>query len=157
MNDTIIALLQENNRILREINQKLSSNQPSIAPVSFSALTPDILQAIAEQYTQHSDIVSEEDAVVHVIGGNVMIKSRKGRVNANLMEKTVKSSFIKSVAQKGNLLIIQFKTGKTYQYTSSDKREFNRVADLLLTADYVSHPFLSNLKSNPRFQYQVVA
>ena len=153
----MIALLQENNRILNEVNQKLSQLVGAgVAMPSQFGITKEMMLALGEQYSENSDIVVQENAVATMTGGNLFIHSKMGRLNVNLSEKEVKSSFIKSVAQRGTRIIVKFKSGKTYQYTSQNKTEFNRVADLLLTSPYVGRPFLENLRSNPAFNYQVV-
>ena len=157
MMNKIISLLEENNRLLQEINQKLSSGTTKSSSLDIlSGLNPQVMIALAEQYQENPDIVIQEDAVAEIRDGNVFIRSSKGRVNANVLEKNVKSSFIKSVAQKGSKLVITFKTGKVYHYTSSNKAEFSRVADLLLTTSYVSKPFLRELRNNRKFQFMVM-
>lgn len=154
--DQIIKLLEENNRILKNISEQLSSAPSAGMGIGMGVLASgDLLKAIAQQYTENPDIVIQEDAVASVVGGNVFIRSSAGRVNLNVREQNeqMKSSFIKSISQKGRKLHVRFKSGKTYEYTSNNQAEFNRVADLLLTSTYVSHPFLENLRGNPDFQF----
>lgn len=151
----IIALLKENNRLLQEINNKLSSTNVQEAS-GLKGFPQHVMIALAEQYSSNPEIVIQEDSQAEFRGGNLFIRSKTGRVNANVSEKNIKSSFIKSISQKGQKLFVSFKSGKTYQYTSHSSREFNRVADILLTSDYVSKPFLRELRDNPDFDFKTV-
>lgn len=162
MLNQIIKLLEENNNLLKQINDKLSQSSTfSSSTTSEDAifgLPKEMLNTLAEQYKQNSDVVIQEDAQVKVMGGNLFIKSRTGRVNVNLSERNekIKSSFIREVKQTGQRLLVKFSSGKTYLYQSVDKAEFNRVADLLLTTPYVSKPFWSELRNNRSFTYQII-
>lgn len=154
MNKTVVTLLEENNRLLKELISLMSSNKQSqIQEGNLFDMSPEIIKSLGKQYIENPEILIQPDAVAQVKDGNLFISSSKGRVNANVIEKTVKSSFINSISQRGNRLYVVFKSGKTYQYTSDNQREFNRVADILLTANRVSRPFLNELRDNPSFDY----
>lgn len=154
MNKTVVTLLEENNRLLKELISLMSSNKQSkIQEGNLFDMSPEIIKSLGKQYIENPEILIQPDAVAQVKDGNLFISSSKGRVNANVIEKTVKSSFINSISQRGNRLYVVFKSGKTYQYTSDNQREFNRVADILLTAHRVSRPFLNELRDNPSFDY----
>lgn len=151
MEKQIIALLQENNKLLKEISAKLSnSSQSSSLPMG------DIIMALGKQYIENPEIIANENAQAYVSNDNLFIVSPSGRINVNLSEKNDKSSFIEKMYVRNNVLYVNFKSNKTYKYTSKNKELFSEVVDELMSASRVSKPFINLVRNNPEFAYAQV-
>jgi hypothetical protein len=151
MEKQIIALLQENNKLLKEISAKLStSTQSSSLPMG------DIIMALGKQYIENPEIIANENAQAYVSNDNLFIVSPSGRINVNLSEKNDKSSFIEKMYVRNNVLYVNFKSNKTYKYTSKNKELFSEVVDALMSASRVSKPFINLIRNNPEFSYAQV-
>lgn len=150
MENRMIALLEENNKLLKEISAKLSNSSQSNVPMG------DILIALGKQYIENPEIVANENAQAYFSNDNLYIQSPTGRINVNLSEKNVKSSFIEKIYVRDGALFVNFKTKKTYKYTCRNKALFSEVVDELMTASRVSKPFIELVKNNTAFNYAQV-
>lgn len=150
MNTKIIALLEENNKLLKEISAKLSNTSSSSLPMN------EILKALGEQYQENPEIVITETTQAYVTNDNLFIVSPKGQMNINLSEMNDKSSFIKKIFVKDGVLFVNFKSNKTYKYTTSNKKMFNEVVNELMNVSRISKPFITLVRNNPEFNYSQV-
>lgn len=150
MNSQIIALLEENNKLLKEISAKLSNSNQSALPMG------EILKALGQQYQENPEIVATENAQAYMSNDNLFIVSSTGKMNINLSEMNDKSSFINKIFVKNGVLYVNFKSNKTYKYTTSNKNMFNEVVEELMSASRISKPFINLVKNNPEFQYAQV-
>lgn len=149
MENKIIELLQENNKLLKEISAKLSQSTSSL-PMG------EIIMALGKQYQENPEIVATENAQAYMSNDNLFIVSSSGRINVNLSEQNDKSSFIEKMYVKNGVLFVNFKSKKTYKYTSKNASLFAEVVNELMSASRVSKPFINLVRNNPEFTYSQV-
>lgn len=150
MEKQIIELLKENNKLLKEISEKLGQSNQSSLPMG------DILIALGKQYQENPEIIANENAQAYMSNDNLFIVSPSGKINVNLSEKNDKSSFIEKLYVKNGVLFVNFKSKKTYRYTTSNKSLFDKVVNELMSASRISKPFITLVRSNPEFSYSQI-
>lgn len=167
MNSKIIELLQENNKLLKEISRKLDTSSPES---TFSDVTPTVSVSRNNRMVvtkldnernnfrsgiQFATVVNAEEndhngLIFSNINGIDIIEN----VRTEVLSK--KSSVIKRIELHGNKMLITFTSGKKYQYTSDDEYIMRPLFDKFRNAYSLGSVFHRHLRSNENISYREV-